>query len=76
MKEIIHMIVKSIVDHPEDIQINCMEGEKTLIFELKLHADDVGKVIGKRGRTVNALRTLLKAIATKGNQKVMLEILQ
>lgn len=76
MKEFVMMIVRSLVDHPDEVELKCVEGEKMLVFELQVHPDDIGKVIGKKGRTINAIRTVLKAVLTSDTRKVMLEILQ
>ncbi|MDD2237116.1 MAG: KH domain-containing protein [Kiritimatiellae bacterium] len=74
MKELIEHIVKSLVDHPEDVRITEIDGERTIIFELRCHADDVGKVIGKSGKTVSAIRILLNTAAAKQNRRAMLEV--
>ena len=74
MKDLIEYIVKSLVDHPEDVRITEIDGERTIIFELRCHADDVGKVIGKSGKTVSAIRTLLNTAAAKQNRRAMLEV--
>lgn len=76
MQELIRSLIEALVDNPQDIDLQVVEGEKTVVFELKLNESDVGKVIGKKGKTINAIRTLLKAIVTKDNKKVMLELLQ
>ena len=74
MKELIDYIVKSLVDHPEDVRITEIDGERTIVFELRCHADDVGKVIGKSGKTVSAIRTLLNTAAAKQSRRAMLEV--
>jgi len=74
MKDLIEYIVKSLVDHPEEVRITEIDGERTIIFELRCHADDVGKVIGKSGKTVSAIRTLLNTAAAKQNRRAMLEV--
>ncbi len=74
MKELIEYIVKALVDHPEDVQITEVDGERTIIFELRCHADDVGKVIGKSGKTVSAIRILLNTAAAKQGRRAMLEV--
>ncbi|MFO7735881.1 MAG: KH domain-containing protein [bacterium] len=76
MREFIEFIAKELVDHPEDVHVGFIEGESTSIMELKVHNDDVGKVIGKRGKTANAMRTLLSAVATRKGRKVVLEIVE
>lgn len=74
-QSLLEFIVKALVDHPEDINIKIIEGEKTAIIELKVHNDDIGKVIGKEGRIAMAMRTLLSAVTSKDGKRVKLEIL-
>ena len=76
MKELIEYIVKSIVDFPENVSVTQIDGESTIVFELRVRQDDVGKVIGKKGRTINAIRTLVNATAAKSNMRAMLEIVE
>jgi len=76
MKNLIVDIVKAIVDNPSEVELNEVNGEKTLIYELKVKESDVGKVIGKKGRTINSIRTLLKAMTAKEDKKVVLELIQ
>ncbi len=74
-KELVIYMVKALVDSPDDVQINEVEGEKSTILELKVKKEDIGKVIGKHGRIARAIRTILNASATKLGKKVVLEIL-
>ena len=74
-KELVEYIVRSLVDQPENVEINVIEGEKSTILELRVSPDDIGKVIGKQGRIAKALRTILSATATKSGKHVSLEIL-
>jgi len=76
MKDLIEFIAKSLVDHPEDVRVTELQGERTAIFELRVHSDDLGKVIGKQGRTARAIRTLVSASATKQNKRAMVEIME
>lgn len=76
MRNLIEFIAKSLVDHPEDVQVNEIEGEQTTVLELKVAQDDLGKVIGKQGRTARALRTILSAASTKAKKRTVLEILE
>ena len=76
MKELIEYVVKTLVDHPEEIRISEIEGERTIVFELRCHPDDVGKVIGKSGKTVGAIRTLLSTVAARQNKRAMLEVVE
>jgi len=76
MKDLLEKMVGALVDHPENVNISEINGEKTVVYELRVHPDDVGKVIGKKGKTINAIRTVMKAITVKDEKKVMLELLQ
>ena len=76
MQELIEYVVKTLVDHPEDIRISAIEGERTIVFELRCHPDDVGKVIGKSGKTVGAIRALLSTVAARQNKRAMLEVVE
>ncbi|HOJ11081.1 MAG TPA: KH domain-containing protein [Clostridiales bacterium] len=76
MKELLESIVRALVDNPEEISVNEIEGEKSLILELKVASDDMGKVIGKQGRIAKAIRTVMKAAAVKENKRVVVEIIQ
>lgn len=74
-KDLVEYIVKSLVDVPEDVTVNMVEGEKSTILELKVATEDIGKVIGKQGRIAKAIRTILSASATKSGKHAVLEIL-
>ncbi len=76
MKELIEYIAKALVDHPEEVQVNEVAGEQTSVIELKVAKDDLGKVIGRQGRTARAMRTILSAASTKLNKRAVLEILE
>ncbi len=77
MKEFVEYIVKRLVDHPDDVKITQIDSEKTTILELQVKEGDLGKVIGKSGRTAKAIRTLLTASAAKSGQKrAILEIIE
>ena len=76
MKELIEYVVKALVDHPDDLRIAEIEGERTIVFELRCRPEDVGKVIGKRGETVGAIRTLLSTVAARQNKRAMLEVVE
>lgn len=73
-KELVEFLVRSLVDRPEEVSVNVVEGEKSTILELHVAEDDIGKVIGKQGRTARALRILLSAASARARQRVMLEI--
>ena len=74
-RELVEYIVKSLVDEPENVEVNVIEGEKSTILELRVSPSDIGKVIGKQGRIAKALRTILSATATKSGKHASLEIL-
>jgi len=74
-KELVEYMVKSLVDHPDQVEIREIEGEKSTILELKVTKEDIGKVIGKHGRIARAIRTILNASSTKTGKRIVLEIL-
>lgn len=76
MKELLEHIVKSLVDHPDKVKVNIIEGEKTSVIELSVAKEDLGKVIGKEGRTARALRVILTAASTKLKKRAVLEIIE
>ncbi|MBE3554102.1 MAG: KH domain-containing protein [Thermicanus sp.] len=75
MKELIETIAKALVDHPEYVRVTEVEIEKGTLYELTVHPDDMGKVIGKQGKIAKAIRTVMIAAAGKNSRRVMLEIL-
>ena len=77
MKELLTDMIKAIVDKPDEVDITLTESENTMIYELRLGDGDVGKVIGKKGKNVVAIRTLLTAVSTKeGGKRSILEIIE
>ncbi|KPK27135.1 MAG: RNA-binding protein [Desulfobacterales bacterium SG8_35_2] len=76
MKELIHYIVSALVDHPDEVQVKETEQDDTIIIELTVAKGDLGKVIGKQGRTARAMRALLSAAAGKINKRSRLEIME
>jgi hypothetical protein len=76
MKELITYIAKALVDKPEEVVVTEIEGEQTSVIELKVAKEDLGKVIGKQGRTARAMRTILSAASTKINKRSVLEIIE
>ncbi len=76
MVELVEAIAKSLVDHPENVAIKTTEDDSGLTIELTVDPDDMGKVIGKQGRIAKAIRTVVKAAATKENKKVTVEIVE
>ncbi len=76
MKELIELIARSLVDHPDDVKVSEVEGAQTTVLELRVADGDLGKVIGKQGRTARAIRTILSASGTKQKKRFVLEILE
>ncbi len=76
MKDFLTQLVKALVDNPEEVQVNEIEATHTTVLELKVAKNDIGKVIGKQGRTANAIRTLLNAASGKAGRKYRLEIVE
>jgi predicted RNA-binding protein YlqC (UPF0109 family) len=76
MKQFIETIVKALVDNPDQVSVSEVDGEKTTVYELRVGAGDLGKVIGKKGKTAGAIRTLLSAASAKKGKRAMLEILE
>jgi len=76
MKELIKYIAQSLVDNPDQVEVNEIEGEQTSVIELKVAKEDLGKVIGKQGRAARAMRTILSASSTKNNKRSVLEIIE
>ncbi len=74
-KELLISLVSKIVDNPDDITVTEVEGERAAILELRVNEEDVGKVIGRDGRIINALRTLVKAAAGRENKRITIELL-
>lgn len=76
MKLLLENIAKALVDNPDEVFVNEIQNEKSIILELKVAKDDMGKVIGKQGRIAKAIRTVVKAAAVKDNRRVVVDIIQ
>lgn len=76
MRNLVEIIARAIVDNPEMVDVNQVEGEQSIIIELKVAPEDMGKVIGKQGRIAKALRTIVKAAATRDSKRVVVEIIE
>lgn len=76
MKELVEVIAKALVDHPDEVVVTETENAKSVVLELKVAQEDMGKVIGKQGRIAKAIRTVVKSAASKDDKKVIVEILQ
>jgi len=75
VKDLLEYLARALVDNPDDVHVEVIEGEKSVILQLKVHPDDMGKVIGKQGRIAQAVRMLVKAAAARQGKNVMVEIL-
>jgi hypothetical protein len=76
LKELVEFIAKSLVDSPDEVTVSEIDGEQTTIFELKVAQGDIGKIIGKQGRTARSIRNILSAAAMKHKKRAVLEILE
>lgn len=76
MKDLVKVIAKSLVDHPEEVNVTEKESDGVIVVELRVASDDMGKVIGKQGRIAKAIRTVVKAASSKDKKKVVVDILQ
>ncbi len=76
MKEFLEYIVKNLVDHPDEVKVAEIEGSRTTVYELRVGQGELGKVIGKEGKTAKSLRTLLAAVAARQGKRAVLEILE
>ncbi|HDD44154.1 MAG TPA: KH domain-containing protein [Candidatus Desulfofervidus auxilii] len=76
LKELVEYIAKSLVDRPDSVEVKEIVGEQTSVIELKVAKEDLGKVIGKQGRTARAIRTILNAASTKVKKRAVLEIIE
>ena len=76
MKDILLSMARLLAEHPADVQLVELTGDNTSIYEFRCHADDVGKIIGKNGKTIAAMRTLAGAVAQKAGKRAVLEVIQ
>ena len=76
MNNLIGFIAQQLVDNPDDVVVSTIEGDHTMVYELRVAKTDVGKVIGRSGRTASAMRTLLSAVSSKANKRAILEIIE
>jgi predicted RNA-binding protein YlqC (UPF0109 family) len=76
LNELVSFIAKSLVDHPDKVEVREVAGEQTAVLELKVAPEDLGKIIGKQGKTAKAIRTILGAAAAKMKRRAVLEILE
>ncbi len=76
MKELIKHIVQALVDHPEQVAISAVEGKQRTVLEIKVAKEDIGKIIGKQGRTAQAIRTILNAASAKAKKRTIMDIIE
>lgn len=76
MLEVVEYIAKSLVDNPDEVKVNQVDGEKSIILELSVAPDDMGKVIGKQGRIAKAIRSVVKAASSRSKKKYVVEIVE
>jgi len=76
MKDFLDFVVRSLVDKPEEVEIKAIDGEKATVYELRLNKADIGKVIGKNGRTIQAIRTLMTGASAKQGRRAVVEIVE
>lgn len=76
MKELITLIARALVDYPDEVKVTEIEGEQTSVLELQVAKSDIGKIIGKEGRTAHSIRTLLNVVGNKNNKRAILEIIE
>jgi len=74
LKELIELIIKGIVDNPDKVEINEIIGERSSIYEVRVDSDDIGKVIGRQGRNIKSIRTIVNAAAQKDDKRAVIEI--
>ena len=76
MKELLELIARSLVDHPDDVDVTEIDGDDQTLLELKVAPDDLGKVIGKQGRTARSIRTILSSAGAKSSKRIVFEIIE
>jgi len=76
MKELVLYLAKQLVNHPDAVEVKDMQSDTTTVLELRVAREDIGRVIGKQGRTAKSIRTILNAVAARTNRKVVLEIIE
>ncbi|MGE0822455.1 MAG: KH domain-containing protein [Candidatus Binatia bacterium] len=76
MKDLVLYLAKALVNHPDEVEVKEIQGDTAAILELRVAKDDLGRIIGKQGRTAKSIRTLLNAVASRTNRKIVLEIIE
>ncbi len=75
MKEVLHTIITNLVDNPDSVEVNQIDGTQSVVFEVKVAEGDMGKIIGKQGRIAKSIRTVMKAVAAKEHKKATVEFI-
>lgn len=75
-KELLELLAKALVDNPSSVEVSMIEGEKSIALEVRVAKEDIGKIIGKQGRIIQAIRTILKVAAVKDDKRVMVEVVE
>jgi hypothetical protein len=75
VQEMLEKLIQALVEKPEEVVVTPIEGDSTVVFEVQVNPEDAGKVIGKKGRTINALRTIIRSSANTGSKKVIMELI-
>ncbi len=76
MKAFLEFVVKALVDFPDQVEVRELDGDRTMVYELRLNKSDIGKVIGKQGRTIQSIRTLVRSACAKNRKRAMVEIVE
>ena len=76
MEELLAFLAKSLVDHPEDVSVTKVDGENSVVYELRVNDSEMGKVIGKQGRIAKSIRTIIKSASSKEDKRVIVDIVQ
>ncbi len=76
MRDLVLLLAKSLVDHPDKVEVSQVEGEQSVILEIRVASDDMGKIIGRQGRIIKAIRTVVKASAARDDKRVAVEVIQ
>lgn len=76
MKEFVEYLIKNLVDHPNNVQVQCFEGERGMIVEVQVEKSDIGKIVGRHGNTIKSLRTIISAVSARVGKHVRLELIE
>jgi hypothetical protein len=73
-QDMVVCLLQALVQHGDEVRVKPIEGDSTIVFEVQVHPEDTGKVIGKKGRTINSLRTIIRSLTSLGSKKIMMEL--